>query len=331
MRALLIVNPNATSITPAGRDLVAMALSSTLDITLVQTEQRGHASELAAQARSNGTELVIVHGGDGTVNEVVCGILGRDGMPGGPDPVPADELPAIAVIPGGSANVFARSLAVPREPDKATVHLTDLLAQRSFRTIGLGCADDRWFLFNAGLGVDAEVIANMEAQRDKGKAATPSRYVRTAVRTFFSAARREPKLTVHLPGEQPGTWEDFDGVHYAFVSNASPWTFLNDRAVLTNPGTDYGTGLGVFASRSMRTLPNLVLVRQMLSARRTKGPTVRHVIRRDDLPRLRVTSSVPVPAQVDGDHVGERTEIGFGYSPERIRVVADLPPLPRVR
>ena len=86
-----------------------------------------------------------------------------------------------------------------------------------------------------------------------------------------------------VPGEEPGTWQDIDGAHFAFVSNASPWTFLNNRAVFTNPGTDYGTGLGVFASRSMRTIPNLVLVRQMLSARRTKGPTVRHLVRHDDL------------------------------------------------
>ncbi|ADG77743.1 Diacylglycerol kinase catalytic region OS=Tsukamurella paurometabola (strain ATCC 8368 / DSM/ CCUG 35730 / CIP 100753 / JCM 10117 / KCTC 9821 / NBRC 16120/ NCIMB 702349 / NCTC 13040) OX=521096 GN=Tpau_1111 PE=4 SV=1 [Tsukamurella paurometabola] len=331
MRALLIVNPNATAITPAGRDLVALALSAKLDITLVQTQQRGHATELAAQARANGTDLVIVHGGDGTVNEVVCGILGREGMPDGPPAVPADELPAIAVIPGGSANVFARSLAVPRDPEQATVHLMDLLERRSFRTIGLGCADDRWFLFNAGVGVDAEVIANMEALREKGKAATPSRYVRTSVKTFFSASRREPQLTVHLPGADPGTWEDIDGVHFAFVSNASPWTFLNNRAVFTNPGTDYGTGLGIFASRSMRTLPNLLLVRQMLSARRTEGPKVRHLIRHDDLREVRVSSAVPVPAQVDGDHLGDRTDVRFWYSPERIRVVADLPPLPRVR
>ncbi|CAM3873544.1 diacylglycerol/lipid kinase family protein [Tsukamurella ocularis] len=331
MRALLIVNPNATSITAAGRDLVAMALASTLDVTLAQTEHRGHAAELAAAARDDGTELVIVHGGDGTVNEVVCGVLGREGLPGGADPVHPDTLPAVAVIPGGSANVFARSLAVPRDPLQATVHLTDLLARRSFRTIGLGCADERYFLFNAGMGVDAEVIANMEALRAKGKAATSSRYVRTSIRTFFAAARRDPQLTVHLPGEEPGTWQDVDGVHFAFVSNASPWTFLNNRAVFTNPGTDYGTGLGVFASRSMRTIPNLMLVRQMLSARRTKGPTVRHLVRHDDLRELRVSSEVPVPAQVDGDHLGDRTEVRFWYSPERIRVVADLPPLPRVR
>ncbi len=331
MRALLIVNPNATSITPAGRDLVAMALASTLDVTLVQTEQRGHAAQLAAAARADGTELVIVHGGDGTVNEVVCGVLGREGLPDGPPPAPADELPAVAVIPGGSANVFARSLAVPRDPEEATVHLTDLLARRSFRTIGLGCADERYFLFNAGMGVDAEVIANMEALRAKGRAATSSRYVRTSIRTFFSAARREPLLTVHLLGEEPGAWEDVDGVHFAFVSNASPWTFLGNRPVFTNPGTDYGSGLGVFASRSMRTLPNLRLVRQMLSSRRTAGPAVRHLVRHDDLPELRVSSEVPVPAQVDGDHLGERTQMRFWYSPERIRVVADLPPLPRVR
>ncbi|MDF0528923.1 diacylglycerol kinase family protein [Tsukamurella sp. 8F] len=325
MRALLIVNPNATFITPAGRDLVAMALSSTLDITLAQTERRGHAGELAAKARADGTDLVIVHGGDGTVNEVVNGILGDEGAPDG-DPITApEELPAVAVIPGGSANVFARSLAVPRDPLQATVHLTDLLSRSTFRTIGLGRADARWFLFNAGMGVDAEVIENMEALRDRGKPATPNRYVRTSIRTFFAAARREPTLTVTLPGGEP-----VDGVHFAFVSNASPWTFLGDRPVFTNPGTDYGSGLGIFAARSMRTVPNLRLVRQMLS-RRPKGPSVGHLLRDDDLPELRVTSSVPVATQVDGDHIGARDDVRFWYSPERIRVVADLPPLPRVR
>jgi diacylglycerol kinase family enzyme len=325
VRALLIVNPNATAITDAGRDLVAMALASELDITLASTECRGHAADLAAQARVDGTDLVIVHGGDGTVNEVVCGILGEEGLPGGGSIADPEQLPALAVIPGGSANVFARSLAVPRDPLQATVHLTDLLHRRSFRTIGVGCADTRWFLFNAGMGVDAEVIENMEALRDKGKPATPGRYVRTAIRTFFAAARREPTLSVQLPGQEP-----VNGVHFAFISNASPWTFLGNRPVLTNPGTDYGTGLGIFASRSMRTAPNLLLVRQMLSKRRTKGPVVRHAIRHDDLPAVRVTSSVPVATQVDGDHIGARNAVQFWYSPERIRVLADLPPLPRV-
>lgn len=325
MRALLIVNPNATAITDSGRDLVAMALASELEITLAETECRGHAGDLAARARDDGTELVIVHGGDGTVNEVVCGILGADGQPGGGPITPPDQLPAVAVIPGGSANVFARSLAVPRDPLRATVHLTDLLSRRSFRTIGLGCADDRWFLFNAGMGVDAEVIENMETLRAKGRAATPARYVRTAIRTFFAASRREPRLTVELPGAEP-----VDGVHFAFVSNASPWTFLGNRPVRTNPDTDYGTGVGVFASRSMRTGPNLMLVRQMLSKRRTAGPAVRHVIRHDDLPELRIRSAEPIATQVDGDHIGARESVRFWYSPERIRVVADLPPLPRV-
>ncbi len=326
MRALLIVNPNATSITPAGRDLVAMALKSELDVVEAQTECRGHAGELARQARADGIDLVIVHGGDGTVNEVVNGILEDDGAPGGRPIADPRTLPAIAVIPGGSANVFARSLAVPRDPLQATVHLSDLLARNTFRTIGIGRAAHRWFLFNAGVGVDAEVIANMEALRDRGRAATSALYVRTTIRTFFAAARREPTLTVHVPGQDP-----VDGVHFAFVSNASPWTFLGDRAVVTNPGTDYGSGLGVFASRSMRTLPNLRLVQQMLSPRRTDGPSVRHLLREDDLAQVRITATGPIPAQVDGDHIGDCEDVTFWYSPERIRVVADLPPLPRVR
>ncbi|GAA4399183.1 diacylglycerol kinase family protein [Tsukamurella soli] len=331
MRALLIVNPNATAITPAGRDLVAMALHANMDLVEAQTERRGHAGDLARQARTDGFDLVIVHGGDGTVNEVINGILGEEGAHPGEPVTDPEHLPAVAVIPGGSANVFARSLAVPRDPLQATVHLSDLLERNTFRTIGLGRAGSRWFLFNAGVGLDAAVIANMETLRAKGKAATFPRYVRTAIRTFFATARRAPQLTVHLPAAGASGERAVDGVHFAFVSNASPWTFLGDLPVLTNPETDYGSGLGVFASRSMRTIPNLRLVQQMLSRRRSNGPRMKHLLRVDDLPVIRITAATPAPAQVDGDHIGDTEDLTFWYSPQRIRVVADLPPLPRVR
>ena len=85
MRAVLIVNPNATSTTPAGRDLLAHALESRVKLTVTHTDHRGHAIEIARDAVRDGVDVLIVHGGDGTVNEVVNGILGEAG-PGGPAP-----------------------------------------------------------------------------------------------------------------------------------------------------------------------------------------------------------------------------------------------------
>lgn len=108
MRAVLIVNPNATSTTAAGRDLLAHALESRVALTVTHTDHRGHAIEIAERARTDRVDVIIVHGGDGTVNEVVNGLLGQ---PGNRRPDPAG-LPAVAVVPGGSANVFARALGI---------------------------------------------------------------------------------------------------------------------------------------------------------------------------------------------------------------------------
>src|ERR1700709_2052738 len=104
MRAVLIVNPAATSTTSAGRDLLAHALKSRLELTVEHTNHHGHGTELGQAATEAGVDLVVVRGGDGTVSGVVNGLLGRPGSPR------AGHVPAIAVVPGGSANVLARSL-----------------------------------------------------------------------------------------------------------------------------------------------------------------------------------------------------------------------------
>ncbi|MDN5760195.1 MAG: diacylglycerol kinase family lipid kinase, partial [Tomitella sp.] len=198
MRALLIVNPHATSTTSAGRDLLAHALSSRLDLEVVHTTHRGHASELAPRAALEGMSAVVVHGGDGTVNETVNGLLG----PPHPDSVrelAPGRTPAVCVVPGGSANVFARSLGIHPDPVEATNQVLDLLSSRQRRRIGLGHCDNRWFTFTAGMGVDAVVVEAMEAARRAGHAATPARYLRTTVRLFLRDARRPATLTVELP------------------------------------------------------------------------------------------------------------------------------------
>ena len=163
MRAVLIVNPNATSTTPAGRDLLAHALESRVGLVISHTDHRGHAIEIAEAAKRDGTDVIIVHGGDGTVNEVVNGLLGAPG-PSRPDPA---TLPAVAVVPGGSANVFARALGISADPIEATNQLIDLLGAHGrgepWRRIGLMDCVERWAVFTAGMGVDGDVVAAVEA------------------------------------------------------------------------------------------------------------------------------------------------------------------------
>ena len=311
MRAVLIVNPNATSTTPATRDLLAHALESRVKLTVVHTDHRGHAIEIGRDATRDGIDVLIVHGGDGTVNEVVNGIM----EVGGPD----TGAPAVGVVPGGSANVFARALGIIPDPIEATNQLVDLLSDyrrgKAWRRIGLMDCGERWGVFTAGMGVDGDVVAAVEAQRNKGRKVTASRYIRVAIREMLSNARREPSLTVHLPDR-----EAVPGVHFAFVSNSSPWTYANTRPVWTNPGTTFETGLGVFATTSMNIWANLRLVRRMLSRR----PRIEadHLIRDDDLPWLQVTSATPVACQIDGDYLGLRDTMTFTAVPDALGVVA---------
>ena len=75
MRALLVVNPTATTTSERSRDVLARALRSEVDLTVEYTRRRGHGVSLARQAVADGFDLVVTLGGDGTVNEVVNGLM----------------------------------------------------------------------------------------------------------------------------------------------------------------------------------------------------------------------------------------------------------------
>jgi diacylglycerol kinase family enzyme len=258
-------------------------------------------------------DLIVVHGGDGTVNETINGFLPLPQLDDG-----QAWLPRLGVIPGGSANVFARALGISPDPVTATNQLIDLLTLDRDRKIGLGIADDRWFTFSAGVGLDADVCEAIDASRANGQAATPAHYVRTTVRQFFRAKRKEPRVRIEVPGHEP-----VDGVHYAFVTNASPWTYLNATPVHTNPGTTFETGLGVFAVRSMAVVPTLLLARQLLAV--DGNPKSRNLFREDNVPSVRIVATEPVGLQIDGDFIGKRNMVDFTAVPNVLDVVAPRP------
>lgn len=308
MRALLIVNPYATSTTPVRREVITHALASELDLDVVQTRYRGHAAHVAEGAAREGWGLVLTLGGDGTVNEVVNGIL-RARPPG------ADGAPLLAALPGGSANVFIRALGLPVDPVDATGRILRSLPAGRTRTIGLGLADgSRYFCFNAGLGIDAEVVRVVEGLRARGRAASAALYVRTTVRQFTTVTnRREPALTLERDG-QPA----MAGLFLGIVSNASPWTYLGQRPVNASPRAGFDTGLDLFAMRKLGTLRTLNVVRQMLG---DEGPAGRHVVSLHDQDALTFRAARPVAFQVDGEYVGEREHVMLRSIPNALRVL----------
>lgn len=313
MRALLVVNPHATSTSAAGRDVLAHALASELKLDVLQTQYRGHAAEATAAAVRAGIELVIAHGGDGTVNEVINGML--DATTTTPTTAPAAaEAPMLAVVPGGLANVFARALGLPRDPLEATSSVLTALAARRCRTVSLGRADDRWFTFNAGMGWDAEVVASVERLRAKGREANPTRYATAGLRHYLRQRRHPTSLTVALPGEDIVT-----DVRLALVCATDPWTYLGSRPVRTNPGSNLDNGLALFGLRGLNLGTILPVLYEIL--RKEGNPSGPKVLRRDELPLVRVSSEVPVALQVDGDYLGERSEVEFISVPSALRVV----------
>ncbi|RZQ60729.1 diacylglycerol/lipid kinase family protein [Amycolatopsis suaedae] len=300
MRAVLVVNPQATATTAGGRDVLAHALASQVKLDVVETDYRGHAMAVARSAARDGIDLVVAHGGDGTVNEVVNGLL-ADGPEG---------APRLGVVPGGSANVFARALGLPRDPVEATHRLLQAVERDTSRRVGLGQADGRWFTFNSGLGWDADVVAGVDRRR--GKRAGQVLYLRTAVASYLHPPLGRCELTVQYPGGEPVN------VRCAFVSNTDPWTYLGNRAVHLNSDTSFDTGLGLFALRSMPLPTVLNQARQALRANgRHRG---KRLVRHDDLPIVRIDAPEPVNFQVDGDLVGQRTSVEFISVPSALTV-----------
>src|SRR4051794_23632812 len=199
MRALLVVNPKATTTSQRGRDVLARALGSEVKLDVVETARRGHAIDLGAQAVGEAYDLVVVLGGDGTVNEVVNGVMTEVQTRG----TERADQPALAVVPGGATNVFHRALDIPRDPVEAIGWLLDAIRDRRSRWLGLGKVDERGFTFTAGMGLDADAVRIVEQARARGRSAAPTRYAWAAVRRFYAGDRPRPPPTPERPGPDP--------------------------------------------------------------------------------------------------------------------------------
>ena len=320
MRALVVVNPVATATTTRIRDALLGALAGELKVDLAETTHRGHARELGAQAARDGVDVLLTLGGDGTVNEVVNGLLEH-----GPGP----HLPVVAAVPGGSTNVFSRALGRSPHPATATAEILASLRAGRTRRISLGTASAivpgadptawtpaRWFVFAAGLGFDAEVIRRVEAHRAIGRRSTGGLYVvETTLAFLFGRERRDLPLTVHVPGSP-----DRDGLFLCLVSNVSPWTYLGRYPVNPSPEASFDAGLDAFALGRMGALRMLRTTCQSLAPHRV--PKGRGVFRWHDLDELTLTASRPQGWQLDGDHLGWTTGLRLTSVPGALRVVA---------
>jgi len=307
VRLLLIGNPTASSVTPRARVVIAKALAADHDVSVVTTSRRGHATRLAQGAVADGVEVVVALGGDGTLNEVANGLAGSD--------------TALGVLPGGSTNVFARTIGLVNDPIEATGELLTALGSGSRRRIGLGSVNGRYFLFHVGIGLDAEVVRLVELRGQLKRWAGHPLFAWSGIQAWSRTYdRARPRFAVRHPD---GTV--VDDALFGLCQNSNPYTFLGDRPLETNPNASLDRPLAMLSFRDLDLLPTLrYLTEALLGGDRLIRD--QRVVERHDLERLTISGHGPVPYQVDGDYLGETDRLEIVWAPDVLTLVVPSPP-----
>jgi diacylglycerol kinase family enzyme len=304
MRLLLLVNTSASSVTARGRVVIQKALSADHDVHVAETSRRGHATRLAMGAAADGVEVVVALGGDGTLNEAANGLAGTP--------------TALGVLPGGSTNVFARTIGLANDPIEATGQLLSALARPAcIRRIGLASLNGRYFLFNAGIGFDAAVIAQVERRSGLKRWAGHPLFVYAGFATWFRHYDRSgPRIAVTFADGS----EVRDG-YFALVLNSDPYTFLGSRPLHIAPEATLDRGMAAVTFRTIAFIPFLRIIGSALGYGRPVR-SQRRLDLRTDLSSFVVRSLAgALPIQVDGDYLGEVEEATFAHEPDVLRLV----------
>ena len=292
-RAVLIVNPFASRVSEEAISAVERKLMDAAYVRTVRTEHPRHAIELARAAGE--ADALIVFSGDGGFNEALNGVERND-------------LP-LGFVPGGGTNVLPRALGLPRDPVDAAERIADALAHERTRHISTGRVNGRRFAFNAGIGLDAEVVRRIDerGRAEDGRRPGDLAFVGTFARTLVERrGRLEPALDVVGYGRAA----------FVLVANVNPYSFLKALAIQVTPEAVFEEGLDFLAPVAVtpRTLPPLLFAI-------ARGRPARNALRGHDLDRVEVQCDRPLPLQVDGEDLGDVTEAVFEAERRSISVL----------
>lgn len=298
---VLIVNPNAGRLSEDVRTDVIIRLRARLGVDVYATTGRNTGISIAQEVAADSERLVIAFGGDGHVNEVANGLAGT--------------ASTLAIVPGGTMNVFARALGIPLDPFAAIDHLA---ARRDLpaRKVPLGKMDDRYFTFSAGCGFDAEAAERVERYVPNKRRFGELFFYWSAFRVLAGAYRhRAPWMTLSGPFGS-------ERVAMAIVSNTGPYAYLLDRPVNVAPRVRLEGGIDVFALRSMR-----IEAFPLYAWRSIAGELADHddVFYESGLQALELTGDRPFSRHVDGEPLPPRASVRFTVVPNALRVQATSP------
>lgn len=294
---VLVVNPGAGRASVTRRLEVVDEVRRRMRVDVYETPARDAAIDIAAQAANSGVAAVIAFGGDGLVNEVANGVAGT--------------ATALAIIPGGTMNVFARALGLPTDPAGALDAL--LAGWETPRRVPLGRIDDRYFTFSAGCGFDAEAATRVERDLRSKRTFGELFFYWSAVRVLAGSYRhRSPSMKLSGP---------FGDVRVAMAigCNAGPYAYLAGRPVELAPQVSLEGGLDVFALKSMRieALPlyawRAVVSRDLVHHRDTFYAT--------NLDEFEISAEEPFARHVDGEPLEPATSARFGVDPDVLKVI----------
>lgn len=283
-RVLLISNARAGSVSARTKEVIIKALSADFKLEVADTEARGHATDLARDAVEHGYDAVLAFGGDGTINEVAQDLVETD--------------IALGILPGGSTNVMARSLGIPTDPVEATAFAASHLRSDTRRRINVGRLGARYFLFSAGMGLDASVVKRVEADPLGKKSNAEWTFLKNALAAGFTEYRgADPAVTLEVGSSPP------EKVLFAIVCNARPFTYFGRFPVDACPGASLDKGLDVLAMTAVRTLTipriawSVFVSRSHIRWKKSRYHA--------DVTSASVRATRPLPVQVDGDYLGD--------------------------
>jgi diacylglycerol kinase family enzyme len=304
-RMLVIVNPTASTMSARLRSLVVAALHGRYDVEAIDTQARDHATDLCREAAHEGYDVVVSFGGDGTVNEAANGLAGC--------------ATPLTCLPGGATNVLCKMLGIPGDIVDATEHLLALADRWHPRQIDLATVNGRAFTYSSGFGLDASVVRRIEASPHlKRHRLREYFFVYAAVETVLREyLRNPPRMDVEVGGETVRAIT-------TLVQNGERFTYLGDRPITIAEGGSLNSGsLAGVALRGVRPLDIPTIGWRVLSSKRSAaGHRQVHAFSGVDGLRCVSADGRSIPLHVDGDHIGDVTEVVFGIRPGALSVVS---------
>jgi diacylglycerol kinase family enzyme len=303
---LLVVNSFASSVTARNTVVVHRHLARNNDVEVVETNRRGHATRFAHDAARRGIDVVIGYGGDGTLNEVATGIAGTE--------------TSLGVLPGGSTNVFARTLGLPNDPVEAVDFLAAGIDAADFRPIGLGQVNGRYFCFHTGIGYDAAVVQKVERRGSLKRWLGHPLFISAGLSTWlWGYDKHQPHFRLHGDGGP-----DVDDGYFTVVLNTNPYTYLGNRPLDLSPAATLNRGLVAITFTTMRAT---AILGSLAGALRGGGvKPADHLDIRTDVAKLVAENDTPFPYQVDGDALGTTTRLEFVHVPDAVKLVFPAKP-----